>query len=216
MSFGKPFKDNYTPGDLFYGLADPRFALMDHLGAPKDRTKGTIINYYNVGDYAKSVAAPGDNSSFTDFLRNSPNEKHKDLMNRFDAMDNPHGNWPLWKRKSKGGLWWAARKAAKTVHFCLDGLDMAQVIGKSFPGVDGDKGRDFPVGPDRKTVTDWTQKETSITGAEVRWIYRNRKDPEVANLIQFWLNFQPVEPPWISNPQPWKSYKPTKEYEPIV
>lgn len=213
------FKRSYSPGDLFYGLAGPRGELMTQLGAPSDRTQGAMINFYNVGDYAKSTPAPADNSAFTDYLRSSSNPKHTDLMSRFDAMKNPAGNWPLWKRKSKSGLWWALRSAGKTVHFCLYGLDMDQVVNKCFPGVDGGKGRDFPVGPARKQITDFTKKETSITGAELRWMYRNRADDAVKNLVQFWNRasssapFDVCVPPWVTNSALWGNYTPNSEFK---
>lgn len=218
MSFTEPFNTSYSHGDLFYGLADPRGDLMTQLGAPKDRNKGAMINFYNVGDYSATVEAPPDNKVFTDYLRKSSDPKHVDLMSRFDAMKTPTGNWPLWKRKSKSGLWWAIRSANKTVHFCLSELNMNQVVNKSFPGVEGVKGRDFPTGPDRKKVTDFTEKETSITGAELRWIYRNRNDSAVAKMVQFWnrsdknSQFLACEPPWITDSKLWEQYSPTKEF----
>lgn len=207
---GVTYKTTYTPGDLFYGLQGPRGKLMDFLNAQKVRTQGAMVNYYNVGDYPPVTDAPPDNAEFSKFLQNSSNPKHPDLLNRWQT--NPASGdvrWALWKRKSKSGLWWATRLAAKSIHFCLDELDLDTVINKNYsPG-------DSPQGNARKDpgITDFTQKKTSITGAELRWIYRNRADPQVQALVQFWHNFVACGAPWEANPKAWAAYIPTNEYE---
>jgi hypothetical protein len=48
MSFVTPY-DGYTEGDLFYGLAKTRDALMQKLGVSSDHAKGSRINSYDVG-----------------------------------------------------------------------------------------------------------------------------------------------------------------------
>lgn len=205
---GATYHDTYSHGDLFYGLQEPRGKLMEFLGAQKERTTGSMINYYNVGDYGASVAAPSDNAKFTEALASSQNPKHPDLLNRWQANPNSGDmKWALWKRKSKSGLWWATSVAKKKIHFCLDELDLDTVIHKNYIS-------DYPQGLDRKaaTITDFTQKKTSITGAELRWIYRNRKDPQVQALIQFWKAFKPCAAPWETDPTSWADYKPTSEF----
>ena len=210
MPFGAnvTFKESYTPGDLFYGLQEPRGKLMDFLGVQKERTGGAMINYYNVGDYPEATGKPADNTGFTDALASSSNPKHPDLLNRWQANPNSGDvKWALWKRKSKSGLWWATKLAAKTVHFCLDQLDIDTVINKNYVA-------DVPQGPGRKDpgITDFTQKKTSITGAELRWIYRNRRDPQVQGLVQFWANYAACNAPWEGNAGQWAAYKPTNEF----
>lgn len=111
---GATYHDTYSHGDLFYGLQEPRGKLMEFLGAQKERTTGSMINYYNVGDYGASVAAPSDNAKFTEALASSQNPKHPDLLNRWQANpNNGDVKWALWKRKSKSGLWWATSVAKK-------------------------------------------------------------------------------------------------------
>ncbi len=67
----------------------------------------------------------------------------------------------------------------------------------------------MPAGPDRKGA-DWTSKSTSITGAEVRWLFRNRKDKAVQDHVQFWMAGKPCVPPWEQSPELkalWSTYK---------
>ena len=88
------------------------------------------------------------------------------------------------RRKCKAGLDWAASKG-KTVHFALDNLDLNAVIHKATKGGN----------PDR-TATDTSPKNRAITGAELRWIYRNRYRQDVQQCIQFWVEGAPCPPPW--------------------
>jgi hypothetical protein len=41
-----PKFDDYVPGDLFYGLAKPRDAVMKKLGVPFEHERGARINSY--------------------------------------------------------------------------------------------------------------------------------------------------------------------------
>lgn len=79
------------------------------------------------------------------------------------------------KRMSKAGLNLFLLKG-RTVHFVLDGINMDQVPTKSFNS--------------EATNT------RSITGAELRWIYKHRDEQTVQDNIQFWANKKPTTPPW--------------------
>ena len=76
-------------------------------------------------------------------------------------------------------------KGEGIIHFVLGPILlqlMEYIVGKSNPALDknilhytGEKSSPFV-----------TEKRRHITGAEIRWVYRNRKDPKVQAKIQFW------------------------------
>ena len=55
---------------------------MKKLNAQWERTEGTVINFYNIGDYANSVPRPSDNELFPEAMRASDNPKHVQLMDK--------------------------------------------------------------------------------------------------------------------------------------
>jgi hypothetical protein len=91
------------------------------------------------------------------------------------------------RRKCKGGLYWATKIASKHVHFVLDGIDMKAVVNKATQGDNADRDED----PERGIA-----KNRTITGSELRWIYRNQTDEKVQQYVQFWFNGKPCQPPW--------------------
>jgi hypothetical protein len=126
-----------------------------------------------------------------------------------------------WRRKSKGGLYYACKVAHKTVHFCLDGLgDFKTTIGKSYAGKAGDDGIEGPEGTTWAVPPDRAQNESDrkfrvVTGAELRWVYRNREDADVQKHIQFWLANKPSVPPWdpgyTGRVADWSQYTPREK-----
>lgn len=210
MPFSKPFRD-YAAGDLFYGLGWRRAALMQQLaqGAiPHGEALGWIdLFLYPVNQY-QTAAAQNLNASFAATLTG-----HAKYSRALDAdLTGIEGN-SAWRAKSKGGLLWATSVAHKHVHFCLDGLVMTDVVGKSYPGRGPSQiGRDTPAG------TPPDEKERSITGSELRWIYRNRRNPEVSALIQFWRydsfhkRWAQCTPPWEWHNSVWAAYNPRHEF----
>lgn len=118
----------------------------------------------------------------------------------FDMNDkyktNPGGNHVI-KRSSKMGLNLFVLKG-RTVHFVLDNITMDQVPTKS-------NSRD--VGENR-----------SITGAELRWIYRHRDNDVIRENIQFWFKKAPTTPPWQSDSanysKQWETYK--RDSQPLL
>ena len=130
-------------------------------------------------------------------------EKFYQLKIGYSQYDNKLNEY-LWRKKSKGGISWVIHYTPGHVHFCLHGLDMLQVVGKSH-------NRDVPSGhSDVKLEV----KQRSITGAELRWIFRNRNNSLVKARIQFWNiidgedGFKAVIPPW-ETPEHiliWKGY----------
>jgi hypothetical protein len=79
----------------------------------------------------------------------------------------------------------------------------------------------FGRGKAQHRLHDWrSNKVRSVTGAELRWVYRHRFNARVQRHIQFWLNDQPCHAPWHSlmvgvpggGPKAWSRYKPEHLY----
>ncbi|GLU29819.1 hypothetical protein Brsp01_50520 [Brucella sp. NBRC 12950] len=88
------------------------------------------------------------------------------------------------RRKVKGGLNWAAEDRI-SVHFVLDGVNMSDVIEKRLYNLN-----------------------KSTTGSELRWLYRNRDNPAVQDVVQFWKDGHRVNPPWEDDKKLWSQYLP--------
>ena len=217
MPFEKAnFKSEYTPGDLFYGQAGPRNSFMKKIvpAAFQGPAHGTIINQYDIGDIAHGAKLPPEQEAFAEHIRNHGKYSmalNNEKMVRGGANED---NKKLWRRKSKAGLSWAATVPGKTVHFCLDGYEeYVSVVHKQFDGETNNDAKNVP----------FFDKSRAITNAELRWIYRNRDVPAVAETIQFWRDGKPCCPPWVGHAQDrpnedgedrfgseevWKLYKP--------
>lgn len=92
-----------------------------------------------------------------------------------------------WTRTSKAGLEFQTKSRNKRIHFILDEIAFDRVIEKK-PG--------------------------DITSAEIRWLYRNRNNPQVANNVVYWLDGVKVMPPWECEPigSIFSRYLPRSEY----
>ena len=107
-----------------------------------------------------------------------------------------------WRRKCKGGLYYACFVAKIHVHFCLEAFNFDMVINKSALGF-GDSSYPFE-----------GLKQRAVTNAELRWVYRHREFNEVSEYIQFWKKegsvFVPCTPPWSWSVGggDWAQYKP--------
>ncbi|OOL18654.1 hypothetical protein BRY73_06770 [Ochrobactrum sp. P6BS-III] len=98
------------------------------------------------------------------------------------------------ERKGKAGLYWA-KKTDTRVHFLLDGIDMRKVVKKAtvaYPPAHGIELDEF-----------------DTTASELRWLYRNRHDRHVRNLVQFWHQGKRATPPWKADPSLWRQYTPS-------
>ncbi|MBD9355908.1 hypothetical protein [Methylomonas albis] len=226
MPFTKPFKDVYDEGDLVYGLGKPRGRLMSEkfkLSGPNIRTvdQSTINNYATTGDeqsayesklqYAqgwddkKQASARKNIENFNSALKDHGKygtavgweTKEKGLLR--DAQENQ-----AWRRKCKGGLYYACFVKQSHVHFCLEEMKLDEVAAKKSTNHDGDLLDIDSTNPELKM--------RAITSTELRWVYRNRDHGEVQRHIQFWKfngrEWEPCDPPWITDPQPWAQYKP--------
>lgn len=138
-------------------------------------------------------------------LQNHP--KYRDYlgMTAADQLKGARVN-QLWRKKSKGGLYYACFFSPNdiVVHYCLDGLELDKVIGKS-------------VSIDTPSTYAPVNKQRAITSSELRWIYRNRYISNVWERIQFWKRdgsgkYVSCTPPWewpIAEGGDWSQYKPT-------
>jgi hypothetical protein len=178
MPFDKPWQKP-EPGHLIYGLNETMgrkwYLTQKNFNGVK------TIDEYPVTKLEQQKSKPNskDELAFLESLG-----KHKKYK---DAIEGPEEN-AIIRAKDKGGLYWATLVAGKHVHFVLDGIDLPAVVGKSFKG----KNSDSRPGAEKKN--------RSITGSELRWVYRNRAVKEVQDHIQFWFGGEQCGPPWVALP----------------
>lgn len=172
MPFAPPWTDP-EPGDLIYGVHS-------------DTARGWYMNYHpkfkNKVFTIDSLITPMDetNGSLRQlFLKAVAVHKKYSTAETGDKTSNE-----AIRRKCKAGIEWAVTNQL-SVHFVLDYLDLNAVVGKNWNG----KNRD-------RSATSSVVKNRSITGSELRWIYRNRANPQVRQHVQFWIMGEPCPPPW--------------------
>lgn len=181
MPFAAPFR-KYAPGDLVYGVHKGimKMGRQDYIKRVFKAGPGATIDEYPALSSDSKSFTNDDTASFIATLGTHPK-----YSSSIGGSDNE-----ATRRKDKGGLYWATMVAHKHVHFVLDGLDIKGVILKSFSG----KNSDRPVG---KPADDFVgTKNRSITGSELRWVYRNRHVKDVQDHVQFWFFDEQVVPPW--------------------
>jgi hypothetical protein len=182
--FGKISK-----GDLIYGIDAPDAKGKNRFEAGRQnylsRKEFKVCNTIDQYDVIKSERRSGkithlDRVAFVNALSDHP---------KYQVSVNGEFTNANIRMKDKGGIWWAVNNR-KRVHFVLDGLDIEAVVKKNFAGTHDGKGSD-------QDATETKRKNRSITGAELRWIYRNRDNPNVQKNVQFWFEYCPVVPPWV-------------------
>ena len=214
MPFDEPWRD-FVPGDLVYGIEKSTYGGRDRdkyvhkwkaNENPPDTPPARIDEYRILRrELGREPEKPEQawEASMKKTLQQHPRYK-----NAVDGSgSSPAETNCIVRRKDKGGLYWATLVAGKHVHFVLDGLDMLAVIRKSFTknslapyqkrgGIGNVQGGpnlqfDTPVG------TPAEEKVRSITGAELRWVYRHREHPNIQAFIQFWHEGEQCVPPWL-------------------
>ncbi|WP_353739733.1 RHS repeat-associated core domain-containing protein, partial [Yersinia rochesterensis] len=196
-------------GDLIYGV-NTSFARKWYTDYNKKfKSIVVTIDEYKILKLDPPSKLDKDNS-FQSFLEN--HEKYKSALYA-------KGNNEDVRRKSKGGIEWGISNN-KRVHFVLDDLDILSVIKKNYQGKNSDKG----------LSTD-KHKNRSITGSELRWVYRNKNNPLVRDNVIFWAAGKEVAAPWsedleryafnpttgeethlLDKKEEWMNYKPTRTY----
>ncbi|MBC8953577.1 hypothetical protein [Xenorhabdus sp. PB62.4] len=210
MPFYRPFKTRFEQGDLIFGLFEerPKYAQeYPQLGFDRflDTNNISTIDRYSITQRERDIREkfeqliPSNQESFDKAIENHC--KYNSIRHCEDELkidlDNRKVHYPeqVTSRKCKAGLSWFSQSLTRScIHFILDEIDMECVVYK------------LPVKNKRK-------KKSLYTASELRWIYRNRRDPKVRSCIQFWRKGVPVAPPWIEGKDVslWQNYHPKFE-----
>lgn len=204
MPFKQPWRE-FQPGDLVYGIEACVMggkARATYIGAWKaealpENTPPARVDAYRVlrREQSAEPEAPWERSMKETLLTHP---KYKAAVLETAERSSPELN-SLVRKKDKGGLYWATLVAGKHVHFILDGLNMESVIHKSFTKKSlpafATKGKAGKLQYDRP-ATEGQQKIRSITGSELRWVFRHREHENVEAFVQFWRDGEPCVPPW--------------------
>ncbi|MDC9605787.1 hypothetical protein WDV76_04305 [Xenorhabdus griffiniae] len=229
MPFKEPFTHKLIIGDLVYGLGSERLRYLHEYQPFKGSTLAVAFAIEKRFNAQRTL--PNAQVMFIDQFTIPPELCVKDELARenmkrqYEYMhmtkklpyqksfmlhlkNHPKYNTSLeiipedadkiFSRKCKGGLSWVTTSNGNTdllknnnIHFILDGIDMRYVVNKiKYPGV-----------------------RTDIISHELRWVYRNRYNPNVQRKIQFWLDGKPTSPPWesVEGKEIWRLYTPRSE-----
>lgn len=222
MPFTPPYRD-YTEGDFVFGInasianfqKSVNQARTDKIDF-KATTSGNVTTVRGLSVKRSDVDTKftGErhalNSQYLDTL-----ESHtKFIRNSTHVFTDPDvkGNAEF-RIKSKVGLHFCI-VTDRYLHFVLDDLDLAGVLGKNWKK---NQSGIAHKNDDRKSLVDGADKIRTVTGAELRWIYRHSLRPDVQEHVQFWYNDQQCCPPWDAafglvdptapNPMQWSAYK---------
>jgi hypothetical protein len=210
MPFTQPFKFDFTDGDLIYGLAPMRRTLALHFAANSSATGPVTVDQYKKGmvdpaafkTFLQQNEADKKYNRFAQAIRAHDNDEEKFASRSSDVQTNS-----VWRAKSKFGMSWTIDNRRGHIHFLLDQIDMAAVVTKTHSFANPQNpaeilARDRPQGkaPPSPSPVLVSDKERTITHSELRWLYRNRRRPEVAERVQFWhttsQGCRPCLPPW--------------------
>ncbi|HET9952964.1 MAG TPA: hypothetical protein VFQ61_00600 [Polyangiaceae bacterium] len=236
MPFKSPYKQKIDDGDLIYGIHAERKKLIEYLFKTSEVLMGTVRPppYLTVDVFDREPVrtvykqheslekGSGKRSEQVLAWRefHQENAKHPKYKSYTEATEGGKKSEQgveavlsesvynsIIRRKCKFGLYWTIKRG-KHIHFCLDGLSMGAIAGKSFKD---DKGSG-------------SDKLRAVTGSELRWIYRHRNVNAVQLGVQFWHNKAPAGPPWnepemqelikgkwVKWRESWASYKPKHE-----
>ncbi len=204
MPFSQAWRD-YHPNDLLYGLAGPRNHLAAHMGI-KDGDIYTIDQFDIFAD-AKPIGSVKSHlvhdKDFIKVLQSSAKTAQivgTDLNDGTLWNNDLVGTAAIAKRKCKAGLEFVIYHTTYHIHFCLGGMNLEQVAAKNY---DGSAGGMADSAGGKSTGLDWKSKARSITGAELRWVYRHSREPMVQSKVQFWKD----DGGWKQCPPPWKDIK---------
>jgi hypothetical protein len=216
MPMYPPWRKGVDPGDLVYGLGYPRKIFRQYKAGPGQGLAGLTIDLFVTNQDLLSAneqgLAPERNKSYLQFLRGHPKYGDAYVCVSEGIVASTLSTNQHVRHKCKGGLAWATHGEGQGpghLHFVLDGLDMEAVVTKTQTSASSKLGRDNPRGP-APVGTPQTEKYRSYTGAELRWLFRNRHESSVQQRVQFWYLQNPSLPPW-AHPRwmkLWQEYHP--------
>lgn len=202
-----PAYTGFTNDDIAYGLSGPRgeFLMWCFRSNKFLRSNGQLeMPVYSTIDVHRLDGSPTNQSHwaklwpfFTEMQKHDKYKRYMDAllatgtMKEGDIKATPAEENKLLRAKSKFGILHTIKNTNGHVHFVLDGLNMCETATKTYYEMDQPRGKSEGA----------EDKIRSITGSELRWIYRHRNAPRVQQRIQFWYrgngqNFLPVPPPW--------------------
>lgn len=188
MPFEQPWSE-VKAGDLIYGLQKPRDAFWKRCNQKGIRVY-LMEQFYVINNDSTSYKRADERITEGFKLALQQHPKFGNFVPEEPETGGEFANADV-RAKDKGGIEWAAQ-SGRSVHFILDELNLLQVIEKnSTADINADNGGGFLA----------SEKERGITGAELRWIYRNRFREKIQDAVQFWLTQkstlpEPVVPPW--------------------
>lgn len=191
MPFNDPWEP-YRPGDFIFGINEAIAAFQKAKSVAKATIADSVVTVRQLTDQRSGLATFSDarlaqNTAYLDSLERHP-KYHAVYSGGSASPGTPKSN-AQFRLKSKNALNHYV-EAGIGVHFILDGLNLDEVVNKNFkvPGK--------PQSPNNEFKHSATDKIRTVTGAELRWIYRNRDRPDVQKFVQFWLKGNPCPPPW--------------------
>ena len=233
----KPIVEQFQPGDLMYGLAMARadtgtevIKKLEALSETGQQSAAVILdelNNYFLGTETANDEFGDDRSPYGQTQRGyQPSAQISDQALRFKAWLEQHPRyspllrqmrglpladrarvWARIKETCKAGLEYTAGEGRGHIYFILDDLDMTAVVKK----LRYNKGGDAAFNPKLKVDPKTRASVKDITPAELRYLYRHRKDATMMSNVSFWLGGSQVKPPWELAPALWKHYKPYSE-----
>lgn len=240
MPFNQPYKNDFTAGDLVYGVAPARKNLILKLGNDiwNAGVPATVDQYRKK---AMDNLSKKNRKTWKGFLQeNESHPKYGRYMQTIRSHNNDEEAFAefsknekqinsIWRAKSKFGMEWTIKnQQGGHIHFMLDTIDMGAVVTKTHEFISPDDKSILACDRPRGKAPD-SDKERTITHSELRWIYRNRNNPLVQARVQFWMTIGnqliTCAPPWnnenadtimpsgktLTWKQAWCVYHPTRE-----
>ncbi|WP_340610620.1 hypothetical protein [Xenorhabdus bharatensis] len=206
MPFHPPFKTNFEKGDFIFGLNKERSNYAkkySEFSLVCDPDNISTIDQYSINEKECELRKetgrkiPENQESFYKAIDNHCKYKSIRFRDKFKYSCNKNIFYytkQVTSRKCKAGLSWVSGSlTGSCIHFVLDEINMEEVVYKHYENN--------------------IKRGSSYTGKELRWIYRNRRDPKVISCIQFWRKGKPVKPPWEEGEDAflWQNYHPKFE-----
>lgn len=197
---------SFQPGDLIYGLnaERDRYTIPVTNLAPGLFTTIDDLNAYYLGVLKGQKYGTRQPDIRTDKRAGQHAKQFQDHLERQTKSPVLHPSGTKYdvhtrlRRASKQGIAFTVNQGRK-IHFALDWIDLDDVINKNRSG------------EDNQGTHANQDKERAITGAELRFIYRNRKDPLYQQNVVFYQSGKIVKAPWDEDPGRWAQIPPSRD-----